>query len=86
MNEPYNDDCITVRVIDACHGRLDGIASVFIKREGRDPTLRELNHEANTAQTAERREYNGKASFRGDRHTTYLGRCLERIVFATRQL
>jgi hypothetical protein len=46
MNEPFNDDCITVRVVDVCRTRLDGITSVFIKREGRDPTLQDLKDEA----------------------------------------
>jgi hypothetical protein len=46
-----------MRVIDGCRDRLDGIASVFIKREGRDPTLQELDREAEKARKAERREY-----------------------------
>jgi hypothetical protein len=57
MNEPSNDDCIAIRVIDKSHGKLDGITSVFIKREGRDPTLQDLIREAERARRAEREEF-----------------------------
>jgi hypothetical protein len=44
MDNPSDDDCITVRV-SYTPGSRDKLASVFIKREGRDPTLRDLQLE-----------------------------------------
>jgi hypothetical protein len=49
-----NEDCITVKVAGQFHGWEAGIASVFIKREGRDPTLEDLEKEANRARAAKK--------------------------------
>jgi hypothetical protein len=54
MADLCDKDCITVKVIGRFHGWEAGIASVFIKREGRDPTLGDLEREADKARAAEK--------------------------------
>jgi len=56
MDNSSDDDCITVKVVDeSSAGWERGLVSVFIKREGRDPTLRDLSHEITKAGTAYRK-------------------------------
>jgi hypothetical protein len=57
MDKASNDACITIKVVDGCQGWLAGVASVFIKREDRDPTLSELDQEANKARDAHTKEH-----------------------------
>lgn len=57
MDSSSDDACITVRLVYRGSGWRDGLASVFINREGRDPTLAELQLEHDKARAAERREF-----------------------------
>jgi hypothetical protein len=54
MADLSDGDCITVKVTGQFHGWEAGIASVFIKREGRYPTLEDLEKEANRARAAKK--------------------------------
>jgi hypothetical protein len=54
MADLSDEECITVKVNGQFHGWEAGIASVFIKREGRDPTLEDLEKEANRARAAKK--------------------------------
>jgi hypothetical protein len=56
MSDPSKDDCITVRVIYT-PGFMDRVASVFIKREGRDPTGQEVRDELRRQRAAENPVY-----------------------------
>lgn len=66
MEDSSEDDRITVKVIYKSYGwRLygwrDGLASVFITREGRDPTLAEIQLEYDRAEAAARRDFDTTA-------------------------